>query len=323
MAVKERGEFREQGGPIMSGYCGRLLRVNLTAGQIDIEAIDTATALKLVGGRGLATYYLSREIDLGVDPVSPENKLLVATGPLTGTSVPASGRYMVVTKSPLSGTIACSNAGGYWGPEFKGSGFDMVVLEGKAPGPVTLYINDGQVEIRDAKHLWGELVRQTTEILLDEVGDPQARVLCIGPAGEKRSPIAAIISDKYRAAGRSGVGAVMGSKNLKAIVVRGTSSVRPARPEAAKEAVRCAQRKLRESDVTSKGLPTYGTAVLVNVINEAGIYPTENFQKSYFPTADQASGESLAEKYLVKKETCHPGASWQRPPQGTNPSPSV
>lgn len=288
----------------MSGYCGKLLRVNLASGQISAEVIDSATALRFVGGRGLGTYFLSKEIDPNVDALSPENKLFVSAGPLTGAAVPAAGRYMVVTKSPLSGTVASSNAGGFWGPELKFAGFDMLAFEGRAPRPTYLCINDDRVELRDASHLWGKLVSETTELLLAELGDPKARVLCIGPAGEKLARIASIMSDGYRAAGRSGVGAVMGSKNLKAIVVRGSGCVSPERTEAAKEAVSRAQRKLRESDITSKALPKYGTAVLVNMINEAGLYPTENFQKAFFPTADQVSGEALAENYLVKNVSC-------------------
>lgn len=289
----------------MTAYCGVLLRVDLASGRISREPIDPAVARKFIGGRGLGTCYLRQEVAPTAEPLRPENKLFIASGPLTGTAVPAAGRYMVVTKSPLSGTVASSNAGGFWGPELKAAGFDMIALEGRAPKPVYLAIHDGQAELRDASGLWGSLVSESTRALVQESGDPEARVLSIGPAGEKLSLIASIMSDKYRAAGRSGVGAVMGSKNLKAIVVRGTQPVQPARPGDAKEAIARAQRKLRECDVTAKGLPTYGTAVLVNVINESGCYPTENFQKSVFPAADQVSGEALAERYLVKNTACY------------------
>jgi len=289
----------------MGGYCGKLLRIDLTAGEISTEPIDPEVARKFIGGRGLGTWYLSREVSPQVDPLSPENKLIIATGPVTGTRAPASGRYMVVTKSPLTGTVACSNAGGYWGPELKFAGYDVIVLEGKAPQPSTITIRDAEVRIHDAADYWGKLVGETTDALLEAFGDPKARVLVIGPAGERLSPIAAVMNDKYRAAGRSGVGAVMGSKNLKAIVVRGSGVVEPAEPKAAAELTKSHLARLKENAITGQGLPTYGTAVLVNIINESGVYPTENFQKAYFEAADQVSGEALAEKYLTGKDVCY------------------
>ena len=161
------------------------------------------------------------------------------------------------------------------------------------------------MEIHDAAEYWGKLVVETTERLVEEFGDAKARVLTIGPAGEHMSPIAAIMNDKYRAAGRSGVGAVMGSKNLKAIVVRGQGKVEAAQPEKTKELLKTVLAKIKESAVTGQTLPTYGTAALVNVINESGIYPTENFQKGYFESADQVSGEALTEKYLTGKDVCY------------------
>jgi len=289
----------------MNGYCGTILRVNLSSGQIIKEPLDPAVAMKFIGGRGLASYFLSREMDPTADALAPENKLCLATGPLTASGAPAGNRYMVVTKSPLSGTVASSNAGGFWGPELKAAGYDMIIFEGKAPKPSYLWVRDGQVELRDASHLWRKLVSRTTDILLEEAGDPDVSVLCIGPAGENQSLVAAVMNDRYRAAGRSGVGAVMGSKNLKAVVVRGTGTVAHARPDKAKNVLAAVMKKIRESKVTGDGLPTYGTAMMVNVINEAGIYPTRNFQQAYFPTADQASGEKLREKYLVKNTACY------------------
>jgi len=212
---------------------------------------------------------------------------------------------MAITKSPLTGTAACSNSGGYWGAELKFAGHDMIILEGRAPQPCYLTIRDDQVELHDAAKYWGGLVGQTTEALVEEFADPKARVLTIGPAGERMSPIAAIMNDKYRAAGRSGVGAVMGSKNLKAIVVRGSGKVAAAQPQRVKELVKAFLARIKENAITGQGLPTYGTSVLVNIINECGVYPTENFQKSWFEAADQASGEALAEKYLTGRDTCY------------------
>ncbi len=289
----------------MGGYKGLLLRVNLTSGEIKKEPLDRELARDFIGGRGLAGKMVYDEVSPEVDALSPDNKVFFATGPLTGSTVPTGGRYMVVTKSPLNNTIAASNSGGFWAAELKFAGYDMVIVEGRADQPVYIWINDDQVEIRPANHLWGKLVGETTDTLLAEVGDPKARVLTIGPAGEKMSLVASVMNDRYRAAGRTGVGAVLGSKNLKAIVVRGTTKVESAEPERLKEVLADVSKKIREHGVTGQGLPNYGTAVLVNVINETGVFPTKNFQEAYFPTAGQISGETLAEKYLVKRDPCY------------------
>ncbi len=288
----------------MSGYCRKVLRVDLTAGTTKVEDLNLDIAKKFIGGRGLGTYFIKTEVSPEVDALSPENKIVIATGPLTGSKAPTGARYMVVTKSPLSGTIASSNSGGFWGAELKNAGFDLIILEGKAAKPCYISIKDDKVEIKDAANVWGKLVSETTDILLEEEGDPKGRVLTIGPAGEKQSLIAAIMNEKYRAAGRSGVGAVMGSKNLKAIVVRGTGKVDAADPAKLDTVLKSVRAKIKENDVTNIGLPTYGTAVLVNIINESGVYPTKNFQQSYFETADKASGEALSEKYLEKNTAC-------------------
>ncbi len=289
----------------MAGYCGTLLRINLSTETILKQDLDLDLARKFVGGRGLGTYFMTKEVDPQIDPFSPDNRLIFAAGPLTGTSAPTSGRYMVVTKSPLSGTIASSNSGGFWGAELKHAGYDMIILEGKASAPCYILINDDAVEIRSAESCWGKLVSETTEALLHEIELPKARVACIGPAGERQSLLASIMNDKYRAAGRSGVGAVMGSKNLKAIVVRGTGKCVPADTEATAAVLKAARAKIKEHPVTGQGLPTYGTAVLVNVINEHGVYPTKNFQTSVFADADKCSGETLADTRLVKNVACY------------------
>ncbi len=288
----------------MAGYSEKFLRVNLSTGQIDHENLDMELAMKFVGGRGLASYYLAQEVDPEVESFDSANKIIFATGPLTGSQAPTGGRYMVVTKSPLSGTIASSNSGGFWGAELKCAGYDFIIVEGKSDKPCYIYINDNTVEIRDAKQYWGKLVSETTDLLLQETGNSKARVLAIGPAGEKLALLACVMNDKYRAAGRSGVGAVMGSKNLKAIVVRGTGKLKPDRDDETKKVLKNIRQKIRENDVTGKGLPTYGTAALVNLINQSGIYPTSNFQEAYFETADKTSGETLAEKYLVRNMAC-------------------
>lgn len=287
----------------MYGYMGKILRVDLTNGTWKKEDLDLDVGKKYLGSRGLGVKIMMDEVPANVDPLSPENKLIIASGGLTGAPVPTSGRYMAITKSPLTGTIAIANSGGYWGPNFKFTGHDLIIFEGKADKPVYLYINDDDVEIRDAEHLWGKTLTETTDILKEEFEG--CKVLAIGPAGERLSPISAIMNDVDRAAGRGGVGAVMGSKNLKAIAVRGSKKV-PLFDEAKTQEVSQAKIKiLREDPVAGGGLPAYGSAVLVNIINENGILPVKNFQESYTDEADTISGESLAEHHLVKKSACY------------------
>ncbi len=192
------------------GWTGKVLRVNLSNGTFATEDLNYEWAKKFIGGRGLATKYLMEEIDPKADALSAENKLIFATGPLTGTTGAANGRYMVVTKAPLTGTIGSSNAGGHFGAELKCAGYDMIIVEGKSEKPVYLAIYDEHVQIRGASHLWGKLTFATEELIQAEFhGD--AKVACIGPAGENLVNYACVMNDKGRAAGRSGVGAVMGS----------------------------------------------------------------------------------------------------------------
>ncbi|MFA4662137.1 aldehyde ferredoxin oxidoreductase [Pyrococcus kukulkanii] len=288
----------------MYGYWGKILRVNLSDGTIKEEKFDESFAKKWLGTRGFGIYYLLKEMDPKVDPFSPENKLIFATGPLTGTSAPTGGRYMVITKSPLTGYIAMANSGGYFGAELKFAGWDAIIVEGKADHPVYIYINEENVEIRDASHLWGKLVSETEEKLKEEVGDKNVQIASIGPAGENKVRFAAVMNNGHRAAGRGGVGAVMGSKNLKAIVVRGHKRVEVADKGKFMEVVREKIEKLKKDPVAGGGLPKYGTAVLVNIINENGLYPTRNFQTGVFKYAYEQSGEAMAAKYLVRNKPC-------------------
>ncbi len=289
---------------MMYGWTGTVLRINLTTRQVTKEPLREDWARDYIGGRGLGAKYLFEEIDPKVDPFSPENKLIFATGPLTGTNASCGSRYMVVTKGPLTNTITTSNSGGHWAPELKAAGYDTIIVEDRAASPCYLWIYDDQVEIRDASFLWGKTVWETEEHLRKELGVPDAIIASIGPAGEKLVRFAAILNDLHRAAGRSGVGAVMGSKNLKAIAVRGTGGVRLADPKAYMEAQWAMKVKLRESPVTSQGLPIYGTEVLVNVINEHGALPTRNHQQSVFEQAEDISGETLTETRLVANKAC-------------------
>ena len=287
----------------MYGYNGKILRINLSEKTVRAEPLDMKEAQKFIGGRGLGTKVMMDEVDPGVDALSPENKLIFVTGPLTGTNTPTGGRYMVVTKSPLTGTIASSNSGGYWGAELKFAGYDMIIIEGKADSPVYINIVDDNVEIKDASHIWGKVVSETTSALEKEHGE-KVRVATIGPAGENLSKMAAIINDRGRAAGRSGVGAVMGSKNLKAIAVKGSGKVGIADNDKLKEVYSKCMKQIKENGVTGQGLPAYGTAILVNIINENGVFPTNNFQGAAFDKAEEISGETLAAKYMTKKDPC-------------------
>lgn len=287
-----------------TSYNEKLLRINLTTNEIKVEPLNLEIAKKFIGARGLGSKILLDEIDPSVDPLSSENKLVIMTGPVTGASVPTGGRYVVVTKSPLTGMIACSNSGGEWGAKLKYSGFDGIIIEGKSSTPKYLYINDDKVEILNAHHVWGKTSTETDIFLKEKY--PQASVLNIGPGGENLSLMAAIINDTDRAAGRSGVGAVMGSKNLKAIVVNSSKNSIPVNnPDALRKELVIAMKKIKEDGVTGTGLPTYGTAVLVNIINETGSFPTNNWQGSYSQNAENISGETLTEKYLKRTYNCH------------------
>jgi aldehyde:ferredoxin oxidoreductase len=249
-----------------------------------------------IGSRGLATKYLVSEVDPKVDPLSPENKIIWATGPLTGTPVSTGGRYTVVTKGPLTGAVACSNSGGFWGAELKMAGWDMIIFEGKAPKPVYLRVENDAAELLDADFLWGKSVWETEPAIRSRHQDEQIRVSSIGRAGETLCLFAAVVNDLHRAAGRSGVGAVMGSKNLKAIAVRGTQGVGNVRdPAAFMQAVEAGKKVLAGHPVTGQGLPKYGTQVLMNVINEIGALPTRNHKEVQFEGAKNISGEAMHE----------------------------
>lgn len=290
----------------------KILRVNLSAGTCSAEALNMKWADEYLGSRGLATKYLVEEIDPKVDPLSPDNKLIMATGPLTGTMASTGGRYTVVTKGPLTGAIACSNSGGFFGAEMKFAGWDMIIFEGKSPKPVYLYVENDRAELRDAAHLWGTSCWHTEETIKKELQDPLVRVSSIGRAGENQVLFACVVNDLHRAAGRSGVGAVMGSKNLKAVALRGTRGVSGIRDfPAFMKAVNDGKKVLADNAVTGQGLPKYGTQVLMNVINEIGALPTRNHRDVQFEDAAKISAEAMHEKrptdgkpHLVTNAAC-------------------
>ncbi len=293
-------------------WAGKLLRVNLTTGTCKSEPLNMTWAKDYLGSRGLATKYFVEEVDAKVDPLSVENKIIWATGPLTGTMASTGGRYTVVTKGPLTGAIACSNSGGYWGAELKFAGWDMVIFEGKSPKPVYLFIEDDKAELLDADYIWGKTVWDTEPAIKTKHQDPLIRVSSIGRSGENGVLYSAIVNDLHRAAGRSGVGAVMGSKNLKAIAVRGTKGVGNVKnPNAFMAAAKEAKKVLAGNAVTGQGLPAYGTQVLMNVINEVGALPTRNHRDVQFEGAKDISAEAMAtpratdgKAHLVTNQAC-------------------
>ena len=291
----------------------KILRVDLTKGTCKAEPLNMEWAQEYLGQRGLATKYFVEEVDPKVDPLAPENKLIMATGPLTGTAASTGGRYSVITKGALTGAIACSNSGGYFGSELKFSGWDMIIFEGKSPKPVYLSIEDDKAELLDAAHLWGQTVFKTEEIIKSSHQDPQIRVSSIGRSGENGVLYACVVNDLHRAAGRSGVGTVMGSKNLKAVAVRGAkgSGGTLKDPKAFMAAAKAAKKVLADNAVTGQGLPKYGTQVLMNVINEMGALPTRNHRDVQFEDARKISGEAMHEKrptdgktHLVTNAAC-------------------
>lgn len=273
-----------------------VLRVNLTRRTCRHEPLNMTWARLYLGQRGLATKYLAEAIDPKVDALSPDNMLIMATGPLTGTPASTAGRYSVITKSPLTGTVACSNSGGFIGMEIKNAGWDMIIFEGRADTPVYLYLENDKAELLSAEDLWGKSVWEADEWLHNQHQDPLLRIATIGRSAEQGCLFSGIINDLHRAAGRSGVGTVMASKNLKAVAVRGTKGVGNIKdPVAFMQAVNAGKKVLAEGPVTSEGLPTYGTQVLMNVINEVGAMPTRNFKEVQFEGAGKISGEAMHE----------------------------
>jgi aldehyde:ferredoxin oxidoreductase len=282
--------------------------VNLTNSSIQVEELSGTVTNQFLGGRGLASKILYDEVDAQVDPLSPENKIIFMTGPLTGTGVIGGASYVVVTKSPLSGSIACSTAEGYFGPELKCAGFDGIVIEGQATEPVYLSIEDDQVELLSASHLWGKSTRRTEEIIRTEKENlwiaKETSVASIGPAGEQLAKIASIINDRHRVAARAGVGAVMGSKNLKAIAVRGTQPVMVADGALFVDVVARAWEKFKSTPVIPQTLNNIGTPFLVDVINKSGVLPVRNFQTGIMQDVEKISGEYMAETILKANKGC-------------------
>ena len=279
----------------------KLLEINLETESIRTEKLDKEIVKKYIGGRGIGVKLLFDILSPNIDPLSRDNILIFATGPLTGSIVPLSGRHVVVSKSPLTGTIFDSSAGGFFGRELRRSGFDVVIIKGSSGKPVYIEIDNEHVDIKDAKDIWGKNVKEVTSILSRE----GYKVSCIGKAGEKLIPMSSIMSEYSHACGRGGLGAVMGSKKLKAFLVKGDKEIEVSDKEKMKKAISESMRLLNASPVASKGLAYYGTPSLVNLINTMRIMPTDNFRKTHFENAYKVSGEYIAENYDIKKRTCY------------------
>ncbi|MGQ4870718.1 MAG: aldehyde ferredoxin oxidoreductase family protein [Candidatus Thorarchaeota archaeon] len=287
----------------MGGYTGKILRVDLTNGQVKTQDLPHEWVSDYIGGDGFAARLLYEEVPGGTDPLSSDNKLILATGPITGTMWPMSGRCVFVSKAPLTGIWGESHVGGFLGPELKYAGYDMLVVEGHSERPVYLLIHDEHVELRDAADLWGMRTDEVTAAIRRETGDPETQVAAVGPAGEKLVKFAAIIVNNARAAGRTGMGAVLGSKNVKAIAVRGHGGVTVARHDEFYELAREAHRRVRENPQAQQ-MGIWGTWILTAVKQEIGELPTYNHRTGVFPGWEKMSGDYIRPRYTVSDRAC-------------------
>ena len=277
--------MRENNMP--GGYNGKILRANLTTGTTTIEQLDEEFCRKYVGGAGFIAYYLYEELAVGIDPLGPDNKLIFANGPMTGTTIGGTARNCIGAKSVLTGSIAKSEVGGFWGAELDHAGFDGIIVEGKAEKPVYLWLHDGEVSIRDASNLWGKSTKETVNAIIGELGDNKIRVASIGPAGENMVHFASIMNGLHDAAGRGGVGAIMGSKNLKAVAVRGHRNPRVANPAG----VKSIQQWLMENQSLWANFAvngTAGTGTAIDMAVKSGNISVKNFREGIFPEAIEA-----------------------------------
>ena len=262
----------------MYGWAGNILRVNLSTGKIEKEPLDKELRLKYLGGRGINSRILYNEVKPGTDPLGPANRLIFGVSPFTGTGLIQSGRCHATAKSPLTGILGDSNVGGHFGPELKWAGYDNIILEGKADRPVYLWIDNDEVELREASGLWGKTIPETYQMIWDDLGDPRIRIAAIGPAGENLVRYACIINDYGNAFGKTGTGAVMGSKNLKAIAVRGTRGIRVAKPDVFKELAGDLIKRIKENE-SYPVLSKYGTSIYLPYYDELGKSVARNGQQ--------------------------------------------
>jgi len=283
------------------GYKGRILRLDLTSGDKVVEEPGEIFYRRHLGGWSLIAHYLLKELKPGIEPLGEENKLIFACGPITGAPIAGSGRNAVGGKSPLTNLFGEADVGGYWGAELKRAGYDAIIVEGRAKKPVFIWIHDDQVEIRDASHLWGRPTAPVQGAIQKELDDPLIRVTQIGPAGERLVRFACVVNDLHHFAGRTGMGAVMGSKNLKAIAVRGKEPL----PIADPEGLRAISRWLLENYIDLEGgLHDDGTAGGVEYLNKKGGLPTRNFQSGSFEAAEAIAGSTMTDTILVGRKGC-------------------
>ncbi|MEM3437115.1 MAG: aldehyde ferredoxin oxidoreductase family protein [Nitrososphaerales archaeon] len=289
---------------MLGGYKGKILRVNLTDSKVSVEPLKEEYIKKFLGGSGIAAKILYDELNPHVDPLSPENKLVFMTGPLTGTLAPGCGRFIIASKSPLTGIWGEAGSAGYWGPELKFAGYDGIIVEGRSENPTYLLINNGNVELKDAKHLWGKDTIETENDLKSELNDPKVRILTIGPAGERLAKIACIVTDGGGVAGRCGLGAVMGSKNLKAIAVKGNGRVEVADESSFHDLVKEIS-SIIEKNPRTKSLRYYGSAGSMEGNEALGDVPIKNWMIDSWPNgAKKLSGQYMAKTILKRAITC-------------------
>ncbi len=285
------------------GYNGKILRVNLTTGTTSVESLDELTLRRFIGGAGLVTYYLAKELKPNTEPLSPDNKLIIMGGPLTGIPLSGSGRNCVGSISPLTRGLAKSEVGGFFGAEMMHAGFDGIIIEGRSPKPVYLWIKDGVAEIRDASKYWGKATKETQDGIRAELGDERIRLAMIGPGGENMVRFACVINDLKEAAGRGGTGAVMGSKNLKAVAVRGTKPPEMANPDILNDY----RQWLMDNRALWAGNAEYGTGAAPGMISglAQGNLPVRNFRDGEFPNVARITATAVKETIRVGMEGCY------------------
>jgi aldehyde:ferredoxin oxidoreductase len=289
---------------IRGGYAGRILRLDLNDLGFKVEKPCEEDLERFIGGEGLGIKYLYDEVPPHADALGPENRLIFMTGPMTGTLAPTSGRHCVVTKSPLTGLQTASHAGGYWGSELKFAGYDGIIVEGQSERPVYVFVDDGEVSFYDAEGLWGRDTFQTDVLIKKQIGDGQLKIAYIGPGGENLVRYASILNDQQRSASRGGTGAVMGSKRLKAIAVRGTRDVKAARPAQYFKSMNELLKACYGHPVTGSLFPDYGVTGIIPLMNEKGALPTMNHYTGNFEGADRISGQAMAKSILTKTRGC-------------------
>lgn len=283
------------------GFMGKILRINLNKEKISFENLEETFYRKHFGGRGLISYILLNELPPKIDPLGPENKLIFACGPVTGAPFSGSGRNSVGAKSPLTGGYGEAEAGGYWGAELKRTGLDAIIIEGQSSSPVYLSIKNQNIELLDASHIWGLEIKKSQEIIQKDLQDKTVKVSQIGPGGENLVRYASIVNDMNHVAGRCGIGAVMGSKNLKAIVIKGSTNVPVSKPERLRKLARWMAQNV---DKVAHLLHTYGTGAEMDVGEEVGNLPVRNFRDGDFPEVDSISAETLKDTVSAGMGTC-------------------